>query len=88
MSKLSPIPIEMWLEAEKEVKILGCEPQPAGSVTVEQYSEMIGRSVCRARFILGELAKKGFATSRPWKNGERGVSKVYFLKPKKDWPKR
>lgn len=75
-----------WLEAEEESK--NNEPQPEGSITVEQYAELRGCSVIRARVILSELRQKGLARSEKWATGRSGTRNVYWLKPKKEWPKK
>lgn len=80
--KPEPITIDDWLKAEHECKKYLAEPQPKGSITVEQYAAQTNRSNCRARAVLCELRKAGFATSQRWRDGERGVRNVYFLTKK------
>lgn len=80
---MNNISVSEWLKAEQEYKKFSTEPQPKGSVTVEQYAEATSRSVCRARAILSDLRRTGLATSQRWKDGEHGAKNVFFLKPKK-----
>lgn len=75
--------IKDWLEAEKEYKNSLIEPQPKGSISVDQYAQQTNRSQCRARDILGKMCKIGLATSQRWRDGEHGSKNVYFLKQKK-----
>ena len=83
MKKLPEISVSEWMDAERELKQLSIDPQPKGSVTVEQFATMTKRSIPQARKILGYMKKAGIATSQPWRNGNSGLCNVYFLKSKK-----
>jgi hypothetical protein len=88
MKKLPEITVSEWLDAEKELVDRKGEIKPAGSVTCNEYGDLMKISSCHARKRLGDMVKEGMATSQRWRNGTHGCRMVYILKPKKDWPKK
>jgi hypothetical protein len=81
---MKSISVQEWIQAEEKLKLLAREPQPKGSITVEQFSKLTNppRALSTSRQILLEMKRQGLATSQPWRNGLRGTCHVYFLKKK------
>ncbi len=72
--------IEDWSKAEQRLKDSWIQPQPPKSITVEQYAQLTGKSLPRARKLLNEMRVAGLATSQKWRNGNTGTRNVYFWK--------
>jgi hypothetical protein len=85
---LPKISMTEWLEAERASTKDRFEPQPKGSLTVEQYAKARVLSYSRAQTVLSLLCHTGHASRKRWYDGRSGTRMVYWLKPKKEWPKK
>ena len=86
---MNKISVEEWLEAERELAAINSEARPEGYITPEEYGRMKNPKVStqHARRLLKDMVNAGLATSAKWKVGRNNLS-VFYLKPKKDWPKK
>jgi hypothetical protein len=80
VSKLPTISVSEWLQAEEEFRQESMPPQPKGSVTSEQYSNMLGCASSTGRLRLKAMFAAGKVTRERWKCGINSYCYVYWIK--------